>query len=61
MPLPKPKDQQMLANEFGQLRTYLAKKGVKQAQIKEAIGDITGPRAEVVDKLRAWLKTRPKA
>jgi len=59
--MPRPKDEQMPANEFGQLRAFLAKKGVKQVQIKEVIGDITGPRAEVVDKLRAWLKTRPKA
>jgi len=57
----KPKDEHMPSNEFGQLRSFLAKKGVKQADIKEAIGNRTGPRAEVVENLRAWLQTRPKA
>jgi len=56
----KSKDEHMPANEFGKLRLFLAKKGVKQAEIKAGIGDVTGPRAEVADKLRTWLKTRPK-
>jgi len=36
----KPKDEHMPANEFGKLRSLLAEKGVKQADIKAAIGDI---------------------
>jgi len=49
--------------EFGQLRSYLARQGVKQAQIKAVVG--TGAqgrsRGESVDLLRAWMRTLPQA
>lgn len=48
------------AADWGQLRSALAKAGVKQAEITEAIGgDIARrKRCEIVDQLRQWLKTR---
>ena len=63
MPQPKPKDGEMSPNEWGKLRSYMAQQGIKQAQIREAIGDQLQGRktSEVCDALRAWLKTRPKA
>ena len=58
----KPPKDNMPANEFGQLRAYLAQQGVSQAEIDEAIG--TAPagrtRAGVADDMGAWLKTREK-
>ena len=52
-----------IANEFGKIRSMLAKNGVSQAQIKEAIG--TGAkgrtRSEIADTLRDWLKGLPQA
>lgn len=52
----------MPANEFGQLRAYLAQNSVSQAEIDEAIGTAASgrTRSEVADDLTAWLKTRPK-
>jgi len=51
------------ANEFGKIRSMLAKNGVSQAQIKTAIG--TGAkgrkRSEIADTLREWLNELPKA
>lgn len=57
----KSKDALPAAADWGQLRAALAKAGVKQAAITKAIGgDIAGrKRCEIVDSLRAWLKTRP--
>jgi len=51
------------ANEFGKIRSMLAKNGISQAQIKTAIG--TGAkgrkRSEIADTLRDWLNELPKA
>ena len=59
----KPRNGEPPANEFGMLRSHLARMGVSQAQIKEVIG--TGAkgrsRAEICDLLRAWMKDLPKA
>lgn len=62
MPTVKRRDGKPPANEFGQLRSYLARSGVSQAQIKQAIGGSVGgrDRAAVAQMLREWLKTRPK-
>jgi hypothetical protein len=51
------------ANEFGELRAYLARQGVSQAQIDAAVGTAADGRSrqEVADALRAWLRTLPKA
>ena len=50
------------ANEFGQIRSYLARNGVSQAQIKAVIG--TGAngrtRGEISGLLREWMKTLEK-
>ena len=50
------------ANEWGQLRAYLARNKVSQAQITAVIG--TGAqgrsRGEIAEQLRAWMKTLPK-
>jgi len=63
IPKEKKRDGVPPANEWGQLRSYLAKDKVGQAQIKEAIGGNVGgrDRAAIAEKLRRWLKTRPKA
>lgn len=51
------------ASEFGQLRSYLARLGVKQADITTVIG--TGAqgrtRLQIAAELRGWLAARPKA
>ena len=59
----KPKDAEPPPNEWGQLRSYLAKQGVKQADIEAAVGgSVAGrKRGEICNTLKAWLKTRPKA
>lgn len=51
------------ASEFGRLRSYLARQGVSQAQIREVIGNGAQgrTRAQIADELREWLRTRPKA
>ncbi|KKL83461.1 hypothetical protein LCGC14_1974490 [marine sediment metagenome] len=63
MPQSKPRDGTPSAAEFGQIRQYLARNGVSQAGITEVIGigAQRRSRAEIVEELRAWLKTRPKA
>ena len=59
----KPKDSEMTANEFGQLRAYLARQGVSQAAIKEWIGTSAQgrTRGEIADQLKENLKTLPAA
>ena len=59
----KPKDGEPPANEWGQLRSYLAQQGVKQADITAAVGGSAAgrKRGEICDQLRAWLRDRPKA
>ena len=51
------------AAEFGRLRAFLAQQGVKQAEIRDAVG--TGAngrtRAQISQEIQAWLYTRPKA
>ena len=51
------------ASEFGLLRAYLARADVTQTQITAVIGGNVGgrDRAAIAEKLRQWLKTRPKA
>ncbi len=55
----KDKDGVPNANEFGQLRAYLAQNGMSQAQINRAVG--TAPagrtRLEITNELRGWLRT----
>lgn len=59
----KPPTDTMPANQFGQLRAYLAQppNSVSQAEINEAVGTAAGGRTrlEVAGELVAWLKTRP--
>lgn len=54
----KPPDSEMPSSEFGELRAHLARLGVPQSEINEAIG--TGAqgrtRAEIANDLLAWLK-----
>ena len=59
----RPKNGKLDASELGRLRSHLARMGVKQADIKAAIGDDIDnrDRAAIVAQLRAWLKERPKA
>lgn len=63
MPQSKGKHETMPANEWGKLRSYLAQQGVKQATIKDVLGDDAKgrKRGEICDVLRAWMKTLPKA
>ncbi|MFW2441123.1 MAG: hypothetical protein ACN4GR_17330 [Arenicellales bacterium] len=51
------------ASEFGQLRSYLARNGFKQAWIRAAIGNNPSgrTRAEITGVLIAELKVLPKA
>ena len=60
--MPKPRNETPPANEFGKIRSFLARSGVSQAQIKDVIG--TGAqgrsRDEIAQLLRDWLRTRPK-
>ncbi len=46
------------AAEFGELRAYLAKNKVSQAEIEAAIGKTVSGRnrAEIVELLKAWLR-----
>ena len=61
MPSIRPKDGQPTANEFGQLRSWLARQGVTQARITEAIGDDhTQTRAQIVQKLTVFCQQLPK-
>lgn len=59
----KPRHDSPPANEFGQLRSFLARNGVSQAQITAVIG--TGAqgrsRGEIAGLLREWMRELPKA
>lgn len=58
----KERNENMEAQEFGKLRAFLVSKGVSQSEIDTAVGRFPGEsRAEIVRKLRKWLKTRPKS
>lgn len=58
--VPRDKNEPPAANEWGQLRAYLARNGVGQAQIKQILGDTIGGRTreQMADELRAWLRER---
>lgn len=60
MPTPKPKNGSPDANEFGKIRSFLARSGVSQAQIKEVIGNGAQgrSRAEIAALLRAWFSLK---
>lgn len=65
MPEPKneprgAKDERPSANEWGQLRAFLARNGLSQAQIGAAVGDnINGrSRGDIAAALNAWLSGR---
>lgn len=51
------------AAEFGQLRAFLAKSNVSQAEIDLAVGKSISrrSRAFIASQLRDWLARRPKA
>lgn len=55
----KRRDEKPPAAEFGLLRAYLALSKTSQAQIKAVLGDaVQGrTRSEIVDTLKAWLKS----
>ena len=48
------------ANEFGQLRAYLARNGFKQADINAAIGQTPNgrSRAIIANSLKQWIKNK---
>jgi hypothetical protein len=50
------------AAEFLALREYLLARGVAPGEVGQAIGAAAGDRSrrEVADKLRVWLKGRPR-
>ena len=56
-PNPRPPDAMPPASEWGQLRSFLARQGISQAQIRAAIGqNINGrSRAQIASQLVAWL------
>ena len=47
-------------SEFGQMRAFLAQKGISQVQIKQAIGEGQYTRAEIVAKLTVFCQQLPK-
>ncbi|RKX66642.1 MAG: hypothetical protein DRP42_02675 [Tenericutes bacterium] len=59
----KDKNDDVSANEWGKLRSWLAKNKFSQAQINEAIGDSrTGKKnGEVAQDLREWIKANAGA
>ncbi len=63
MPTKKDKGGVPDANEFGMIRSFLARNGVSQAQITAVIG--TGAqgrsKADIAALLRAWMRTLPRA
>lgn len=61
--MPKPPNDTMPANQFGQLRAYLAQNRVSQIEIDEAIGTSAAgrSRSQIANELTAWLKTRSRA
>lgn len=56
----KPKNQSVSTAEFGKLRAYLARNGLDQDQIKEAVGTAADNRSRVqlAATLRLWLAKR---
>jgi hypothetical protein len=61
MPQIRSKHEKPDASEFGQLRAFLAKLGISQAAIKEAIGDDHNQsRAQIVAKLTVFCQRLPK-
>lgn len=63
MPTKKPRNGVPNANEFGKIRSFLARNGVSQAQITEVVGvGAQGrSRAEIAGLLKDWFKILPKA
>ena len=61
----RPKEQ-MTALEWGALRSFLARKGLTQAVISQAIGTarivngVARSRRQISSDFTAWLKDRPK-
>ena len=56
-PNPRPPNAPPDANEWGQLRSYLARAGMSQAQIKAAIGERDGrSRAQIAEQLAGYLE-----
>ena len=53
----RPPNKPQPPNEFGQLRSYLARMGYTQAQIKEAIGSTPNgrTRSEIAGQLKLWI------
>ena len=63
MPSERRRDVAATADDFGQVRSYLARQGVSQATIKDVIGVGSQGRsqAEITAVLRAWMHDLPKA
>ena len=57
MPSKKMLDEVSPANEFGKVRSFLAKNGVSQATIKEVLGDDAKGRSrrEIAETLMLWF------
>ena len=55
-------NEQMTASEWGALRSFLARKGLNQAVISQAIGTARNYRSrrQISIDFTAWLKERPK-
>jgi len=51
------------SNEFGQLRSFLSDAGVDGPTVNAAIGSVSGgrTRTEIVEELKAWLRTLNRA
>ena len=58
----KPSDETPPANEFGQMRAYLAQQGFTQAWIDSTVGATPDgrTRSEIATELRAGLKVLPQ-
>lgn len=56
-PEKKEKNDVLATNEFGKLRSYLAKLGVRQAEINAAVGTSVNGRSrkELADEIIAWI------
>lgn len=63
MPKPKRRGGTSSASEFGEIRSFLARAGVSQAQIREVIGAGTRGRSrgEIAQLLRKWMRGLPRA
>lgn len=60
----RPPNENPTAAEFGQLRAFLATKGVSQAQIDEVVpagAHATMTRGEIVEKMKELCRSFPKA